>query len=58
MTVQQTFAVDRDAVARFPIGDEVNDLDRHGQAIKGRVVETKLGNRVALVIVQAREESR
>ena len=56
MTARQIFAIDRDAVARFTIGQDVDDQDRHGQTVKGRVVEVKLGNRVALVVVQAKGE--
>jgi 3-methyladenine DNA glycosylase Mpg len=54
MTARQIFAIDRDAVARFIIGQDVDDQDRHGQRVKGRVVEVKLGNRVALVVVRAK----
>lgn len=57
MTARQVFAIDRDAVARFPIGRDVDDRDRHGQSVTGRVVEVKLGNKVALVVVQAKGES-
>lgn len=56
MTARQIFAIDRDAVARFAIGQDVDDQDRHGQTVKGRVVEVKVGNRVALVVVQAKGE--
>jgi 3-methyladenine DNA glycosylase Mpg len=56
MTARQIFAIDRDAVARFIIGQDIDDQDRHGQRVKGRVVEVKLGNRIALVVVQAKGE--
>ncbi len=52
MTRRQVFAIDVDAIARFKAGQTVCDQDRHGEIIKGRVVELKPGNEVALVIVE------
>lgn len=52
MTRRQVFAIDAAAAARFRAGQEVDDRDRHGTEIKGRVVELKQGNKVALVITE------
>ena len=57
MTKRQVFTIDGDAMARFPTGQTVDDCDRHGEPIKGRVVEVKSGNKVALVTIEAAEAS-
>ncbi len=52
MTRRQVFAIETGAIARFRVGQTVCDQDRYGEIIKGRVVELKAGNEVALVIVE------
>jgi len=49
--VDYIFAIDIEHVGRFPVGRIVDDVDRRGNKIQGRVVEVKPGNKIALVIV-------
>jgi hypothetical protein len=46
------FVIDKDAMPRFPTGSVVDDVDRRGNPIKGRVKEVKQGNNVALVYIE------
>lgn len=51
-----TYAIDKDAASRFVPGQDVDDLDRRGNPIRGCVVAVKEGQRIALVIVEPRDD--
>jgi hypothetical protein len=57
VTERGVFAVDCEDVARFPVGQSVDDRDRHGEPVKGRIIAVKPGNKVALVIVETDGEA-
>lgn len=53
---RHVFPIDNKAISRFRKDEIVDDVDRHKQPIKGRVIEVKKGNKVALVIVESTGE--